>query len=82
METTTHVFLSNAHTGSTVFLPTISSVNMPQTSASVLDLNRIMTREDIKPNEQSDSPNQSRIFGSHIKEAVDIIKDWSRSGEK
>jgi hypothetical protein len=53
-----------------------SGINLPAQDPSVFDFNRIMspTAENLKESKLSaEAP-----FGTHIKEAIQIVKDWRK----
>jgi hypothetical protein len=78
---TSDFFVSASNTGSNAgYSPNANGVNLPE-NPSVFDLNRIMSplAENLKKPASTDS---GALFGTHIKEGIDIVKDWVRSGRK
>ncbi len=66
---------SNAD-GGTNYLPNASGINLPL-EPSVADLNRIMSplAENLKESKPAEA---EAPFGTHIKEAIQIVKDWRK----
>lgn len=82
MKGTTEVFISNAHADGAVYFPNANGVNLPAATPSILDLNRIMSRDGVLATEPEEPIESSEPFGTHIKEAVAIVKDWAGSRKK
>jgi hypothetical protein len=81
MNKTSEFFISTSTAGGNAdYSPNASGVNLP-TQPSVYDLNRIMSplAENLKKTASTDS---DALFGTHIKEGIEIVKDWVRSGKK
>ncbi len=84
MNRTSDFFISASNTGGGAdYLPNASGVNLPATQASVFDLNRIMsplTENLKKPAPPTDSG--EALFGTHIKEGIEIVRNWVRDSKK
>ena len=83
MERTT--ILTQNPAADAMYFATATSINMPE-NPSVVDMNRLISGDDVCVSnaslEHADESLDSPIFGSHIKEAVAITKDWVASRKK
>lgn len=77
---TTNLFAQNAATASQdLTAATSNGVNMPYTSQTVADMNRTINPA-ANISQIPEQPANAAPFGTHIHEAVEIIKDWTSKG--
>lgn len=84
MAGTTQLFVANAQTGQELYFPNAQGINIPLVSPTIQDLNRVISQRakaDISASEEGTSE-QSPLLGSHLKEAVAIVKDWVKDSKK
>lgn len=77
MQSTIEIVIANATTGSSVYTPNAGGINLPTNSATIADLNNIMRQNETVSSSVDEKNNGEPIFGTHIKEAVAIVKDWT-----
>jgi hypothetical protein len=80
---TAQIYIELAQASQGDFFANASMVNIPAVSATVEDLNRIMSRQfSADAGAQQEVAEPDPAFGTHIKEAADIVKGWLGEREK
>lgn len=76
---TTQFFVKNTGASQQVSFSRANGVNMPAVSPTVEDMNRILTQGGTgTTSAEPQAPQETPAFGTHIREGVEIVKDWLR----